>query len=364
MPHSTLTEVPSQSPTTPHSTGSTTVYPLLIKSSLYSSAPRQAPRRDTATKTPSQAQSRTGKVEVSQIQSQPTDNDGVVPRPHNVLVLSVEDSESSLSLTPPPDIERENQPHNTSHAAVFSSEEQQVQPPNSKRYPYAPSDSQPIGHAVSATSGEAGLNESHPTQQPLFEREQISTTVGECSREDKGSPGKAERLREETPEAVGDAVRETGSVAADTGTPDPPTEERVEEHTPSSENSSNSFGDEGDIPLPLDTTPPTPPLVSQGTGGEVKNESERILIESGGGGVEVGGEEEGESVAGADIEGSSSSQEATEHREPHTQTHNGTDGRYIHVLLVSEILHYPLVVQPMPASFSQCVRQLPQPLHC
>lgn len=331
MPHSTLAEVPSQSPTTPHSTGSTTVYPLLTKSSLSSSAPRQAPRRDTATKTPPQDQSRTGRIEVSQIRSQPTDNDGVVPRPHNVLVLSVEDSESSLSLTPPPDIERENQQqpmtHNTSHAAVFSSEEQEVQPSNGKRYPYAPSDSQPIGHTVSATSGEAGLNESHPTKQLLFEREQISTTVGECSREDKGSPEKAERLGEETPQAMSDAVRKTGSVTADTDTPDPPTEERVEEHTPSSENSSNSFSDEGDIPLPLDTTPPTPPLILQGTGGEVKNEGERVLIESGGGGVEVGGEEEGESVAGGDIEGSSSSQEATEHREPHAQTHNGTDGR-------------------------------------
>ena len=269
----------------------------------------------------------------------------VAHRPHNVLVLSAEDSDSSLSLTPPPvllDIEK-LQPvnHDSNGALTFSNAEQTPLPLFSGNgTPDQSSGSQPVGQTISHTtssedSGNREMNQHPPQEQRLSVGEQIQKAVGESSNEGKNSSTPNESVREmelSGLEAVTtDGVKETRGV---TDNPGLPTDDKVKESFPLEKSErSNSFGDEGDLPLPQEILLPPPAAVPgpQRDGGGSISESESLSTESGGG--------EGGGVVGGHRASSGSGGQASEHREPQTQPNNGADGRHLSlVTLVCYIL--------------------------
>ncbi|CAI8011931.1 hypothetical protein GBAR_LOCUS7654 [Geodia barretti] len=117
-----------------------------------------------------------------------------------------------------------------------------------------------------------------------------------------------------------DRVKETRGAIDEPGLP---TDDKVKESSPLEKSeSSNSFGDEGDLPLPQETLLPPPAAVPgpQRDGGGSISESESLSTESGGGG-------RGGVVGGHRVSSGSGGQDS-EHREPHTQPHNGADVAY------------------------------------
>jgi hypothetical protein len=265
----------------------------------------------------------------------------VAHRPHNVLVLSAEDSDSSLSLTPPPvpsDIEKLHPVnHDSNGALTFRNAEQtplhvEQQPLplfSGNGTPDQSSGSQPVGQTISHTtssedSGNREMNQHPPQEQRLSVGEQIQKAVGESSNEGKNSSTPNESVREmelSGLEAVTrDGVKETRGV---TDNPGLPTDDKVKESFPLEKSErSNSFGDEGDLPLPQEILLPPPAAVPgpQRDGGGCISESESLSTESGGG--------EGGGVVGGHRASSGSGGQASEHREPQTQPHNGADVAY------------------------------------
>ena len=334
----------SQSPAIPHYTDSTALLSQLTETNPSSCAPEQTPRQTTAATVPPQHPPTTDAVGENHVPSQPSNiTVDVAPRPHNVLVLSAEDSDSSLSLSPPPvpsDIEK-LQPvnHDSNGALTFSNAEQTPLHAEQQPLPLFSGDqssgSQLVGETISHTtssedSGNREMNQHPPQEQRLSVGEQIQkATIGESSNKDKNSSTPNESVREmelsRLEPVTTDRVKETRGAIDEPGLP---TDDKVKESSPLEKSeSSNSFGDEGDLPLPQETLLPPPAAVPgpQRDGGGSISESESLSTESGGGG-------RGGVVGGHRVSSGSGGQDS-EHREPHTQPHNGADGR--HLSLVS-----------------------------
>ena len=248
-----------------------------------------------------------------QVPSQPTDTDSV-PRPQNSLVLSIEGSESSNSLTPPladSDRETPRQPNNAEQPHLPSSERDK--PYNIPAYS---SESQPVSHSIgpAKSSDEASLNERHPHLEDSHPHEgaQVDAEEDNSSAEEGGSV-KQDELGGET-ENIDDRGRGTDATGDNAGLP---VEEKAEEHFFSDKSESSSFGDERGLPLPLEVPLKPPPPPQRDSGGSNK-ESNSISVELGG----VEG-------SGGDMERPTSSQDGkqtTEQTATHTQS--GADGRY------------------------------------
>ena len=318
------------------------------------------------------------------VPSQASGTVGVVPPPHNVLVLSVEDSESSPSITPPPPPSApthiENQLPVDSNSAPSLTPHSEKQPPmdsnpfsitlsrpppenqkpvdsnsapsttppqplptstdiekdqlmshssngaltfsNAQQKPLSSRESrslqpQPIGYTIShnSTAASDGAEQyQHSLRKHLHAGEQIPTTVEESSIEGESSPEKSDGEMTISELEPVSAVKDLRTVAGITAPPH--SEGRVEKSVPTDKSESgSSFSDPGDLPLPQEMEPEVP-----GRRGELTTGSESLSVASGGGGGDGGGDRE---------RSSSDEGHVAEHREPHTQTRNGTDGRHL-----------------------------------